>query len=317
MASDSVAKPVLRQKRASIKRKIDYDESTQDFDLLPEHNSVEDVDIVADEDIEMLKSKLKPEYNLRKRTLVVRLKTEKRKESPKQPKPKSSPAPLSKYRRRVANARERGRMQDINEAFQKLENVLPDEGKGPKVTKVMTLRFALQYIAALRRILGYDETSTPTVQICESSEKAVCTIPVDTEKTVIPCSSPVTVGDPSGATFAYIGVKDKCLGESQERMDAKKECFELEDCLSKTIFDSEHNDPMEYKLCPFTTGDSLDFSRSESLGSPYTDSLRMSDGESVRSSSISSGDDSCLSPLDGDILQGFSFEDFELECTSA
>lgn len=51
-------------------------------------------------------------YNLRTKSIQNRLETEKRKRSPrKEPKPKQRPPPLSKYRRRTANARERTRMQ--------------------------------------------------------------------------------------------------------------------------------------------------------------------------------------------------------------
>lgn len=103
-----------------------------------------------------LKSKYNPEYNLRKKTIVNRLKTEKKKQLPKTPKPKTSPAPLSKYRRRAANARERGRMEDINGAFEVLKGVLPniEEGQNFKMTKITTLRLAMNYISALRDMLG-------------------------------------------------------------------------------------------------------------------------------------------------------------------
>lgn len=109
-------------------------------------------------DVETLKNEYNPEYNLRKKTIVNRIKTEKNKTLPKQKKPKTKPAPLSKYRRKAANARERGRMEDINSAFEVLKSVLPNiEEGGSKMTKITTLRLAMNYISALRNILGYDQ----------------------------------------------------------------------------------------------------------------------------------------------------------------
>src|SRR5215469_15258042 len=49
-------------------------------------------------------------YNLRVRSIQNRIETEKRKKEPKRPKPKQKPPPLSKYRRKTANLRERCRM---------------------------------------------------------------------------------------------------------------------------------------------------------------------------------------------------------------
>ncbi|KAG8259667.1 hypothetical protein J6590_008703 [Homalodisca vitripennis] len=62
--------------------------------------------------------------------------------------------PLSKYRRKTANARERSRMREINEAFEALRRALPhfnsrNENPNEKTTKIMTLRLAMKYITAL------------------------------------------------------------------------------------------------------------------------------------------------------------------------
>lgn len=124
--------------------------------------SEEDLAKLDSVDVDKLKSEYNPEYNLRKKTIVNRIKTEKKKNLPKVPKPKSSPAPLSKYRRKAANARERGRMEDINLAFETLKSVLPNIEEGPnfKMTKITTLRLAMNYITALRDMLGHGEDSS-------------------------------------------------------------------------------------------------------------------------------------------------------------
>lgn len=126
-------------------------------------NSEEDLAKLDNIDVDKLKTEYNPEYNLRKKTIVNRIKTEKKKQLPKTPKPKSAPAPLSKYRRRAANARERGRMEDINHAFETLKGVLPNIEEGPnfKMTKITTLRLAMNYISALRDMLGQtDDTGS-------------------------------------------------------------------------------------------------------------------------------------------------------------
>lgn len=70
--------------------------------------------------------------------------------------------PLSKYRRKTANARERSRMREINDAFEALRKVLPhcnarSENPNEKTTKIMTLRLAMKYIAALDNALRHAE----------------------------------------------------------------------------------------------------------------------------------------------------------------
>ena len=54
-------------------------------------------------------------YNLRTKSIQNRIEVEKKRkverQKPREPKPKQRPAPLSKYRRKTANARERTRMQ--------------------------------------------------------------------------------------------------------------------------------------------------------------------------------------------------------------
>ncbi|CAH1401926.1 unnamed protein product [Nezara viridula] len=70
----------------------------------------------------------------------------------------SKSAPLSKYRRKTANARERSRMREINEAFDSLRRAVPAYGDGAeRLTKISTLRLAMSYIAALSDALAQSD----------------------------------------------------------------------------------------------------------------------------------------------------------------
>ncbi|XP_066986697.1 helix-loop-helix protein ngn-1-like [Macrobrachium rosenbergii] len=73
--------------------------------------------------------------------------------------------PLSRYRRKTANARERYRMRQINTAFESLRGVLPSwvcsRRAASDMTKIATLRLASAYIRSLQDILdgtGCQET---------------------------------------------------------------------------------------------------------------------------------------------------------------
>lgn len=79
---------------------------------------------------------------------------------PKQ-KPKPKAAPLSKYRRKTANARERTRMREINSAFENLRKCVPlsissgtPTSTNEKLTKITTLRLAMKYIRTLNEVLS-------------------------------------------------------------------------------------------------------------------------------------------------------------------
>ncbi|CAL4077859.1 unnamed protein product, partial [Meganyctiphanes norvegica] len=72
--------------------------------------------------------------------------------------PGHKPRLLSRYRRKTANARERGRMRQINTAFEALRGVLPAPGnihsRAPSsLTKISTLKLAAAYIRTLQDIL--------------------------------------------------------------------------------------------------------------------------------------------------------------------
>lgn len=113
-------------------------------------------------------------YGLRPRNSIKRLQQERPRQQVAKgykglTRPKSRPAPLSKYRRKTANARERHRMLEINNAFESLRRVLPDavevEAASASMTKITTLRLAADYIRALSGVLQ------------EAGGAALCSLP--------------------------------------------------------------------------------------------------------------------------------------------
>lgn len=67
------------------------------------------------------------------------------------------PSPsVMKKRRLAANARERRRMNGLNEAFDRLRQVIPSLDADHKLSKFETLQMAQTYIAALRELLERD-----------------------------------------------------------------------------------------------------------------------------------------------------------------
>ncbi|KAK5640519.1 hypothetical protein RI129_011330 [Pyrocoelia pectoralis] len=63
---------------------------------------------------------------------------------------------VMKKRRLAANARERRRMNSLNDAFDRLRDVVPSLGNDRKLSKFETLQMAQTYIAALRELLQRD-----------------------------------------------------------------------------------------------------------------------------------------------------------------
>ncbi|XP_043231068.1 helix-loop-helix protein delilah-like [Amphibalanus amphitrite] len=102
-------------------------------------------------------------YSLRARSLQKRQETERRCAEPRAPRPKQRAAPLSKYRRKTANFRERERMKDIGRAFEVLQSALPAPllERGEKLTKVTVLRLAVSYIQALGAALEQEPPPSP------------------------------------------------------------------------------------------------------------------------------------------------------------
>ena len=60
-------------------------------------------------------------------------------------------------RRRAANARERKRMNGLNDAFERLREHIPSLGNDRKLSKFETLQMAQTYIGSLRELLDLGE----------------------------------------------------------------------------------------------------------------------------------------------------------------
>ena len=67
-----------------------------------------------------------------------------------------------KHRRNMANARERRRMNGLNDAFDRLREVVPNVNSEQKMSKIETLLVAQTYIKALAKLMdSIDDTETP------------------------------------------------------------------------------------------------------------------------------------------------------------
>lgn len=75
--------------------------------------------------------------------------------SRKNPQPQAG-IEVMKKRRLAANARERRRMNSLNDAFDRLRDVVPSLGNDRKLSKYETLQMAQTYIAALHELLQRD-----------------------------------------------------------------------------------------------------------------------------------------------------------------
>lgn len=103
----------------------------------------------------------KKSYTLRACSIQKRMETESRKSQPRKrgPKPRPKSAPMSKYRRKTANLRERQRMGEINNAFERLRDRIPNpvlsgRGKCEKLTKINILHVTINYIRAMESLLA-------------------------------------------------------------------------------------------------------------------------------------------------------------------
>ena len=76
----------------------------------------------------------------------------------------------NRYRRLIANERERRRMYGLNMAFENLRSVLPSLGSNKQFSKYETLQMAKSYISALRQILIAEQSNNLNSQNKTSNE---------------------------------------------------------------------------------------------------------------------------------------------------
>lgn len=76
--------------------------------------------------------------------------------------PKDAPRDVQRKRRLAANARERRRMNNLNDAFDNLRSVIPGMKGQRQLSKYETLQMAQSYIQALQDILDKDILSWPS-----------------------------------------------------------------------------------------------------------------------------------------------------------
>ncbi|KAJ6648683.1 Basic helix-loop-helix transcription factor amos [Pseudolycoriella hygida] len=114
-------------------------------------------DVQVAHEVAQRKSKFTPKTNTENQKSRGRRKGT----STKKPKSTSPNIAILKKRRLAANARERRRMSGLNEAFDKLRDVVPSLGADHKLSKFETLQMAQTYISALCDLLerGADETT--------------------------------------------------------------------------------------------------------------------------------------------------------------
>ncbi|CAO4375710.1 unnamed protein product [Caenorhabditis nigoni] len=104
---------------------------------------------------------------------------------------KRSPATIERaktVRRDKANARERRRMNSLNDALETLREILPALPDEPKMTKIETLRKAQEYIASLSYQLHAGSSSPSSTQCCETGSCGMCSVSPSLQST--PFQSP-------------------------------------------------------------------------------------------------------------------------------
>lgn len=190
-------------------------------------------------DYESNSSPKEDKYSLRPRSVkrvtenVVKSEQSGTTKTTKSHKPKQKPAPLSKYRRKTANARERNRMREINQAFEALRRVIPQmasshvPGANEKLTKITTLRLAMKYISTLSAALNNNDPDIVTSLSSDYSDLDCLLLESDGES--LPLSdhsllaspdfpetslSPVDFGDPTLPPFLNGDFSDHSLEPS-------------------------------------------------------------------------------------------------------
>lgn len=152
--------------------------------------------------------------------------------------PSSRPrsAPLSKYRRKTANARERSRMREINQAFEALRRCVPhwasapsnnSNNQGEKLTKITTLRLAMRYIGSLTAALRDPPQFSADLEMLLDSDESRHTC------------SPQTLQGSEASLSPDMGLPDSPFLSSPESYSPMLTSPDLpETCLEPLDFDS-------------------------------------------------------------------------------
>jgi len=136
--------------------------------LQPQQNESESSDLASIPD----KSR-----SLRARSVQKRLQTELKMKGKRTRDSGGKAGRMTKYRRKAANAKERERMAKVNEAFERLREVMPDLAlilEDEKDTKVTTLRAAITYIYGLQNLLEDLQAGNIDPQQYKQQEPQVC-----------------------------------------------------------------------------------------------------------------------------------------------
>nr|XP_017007778.2 LOW QUALITY PROTEIN: helix-loop-helix protein delilah [Drosophila takahashii] len=143
-------------------------------------------------------------------------------------KSKTKAPPLSKYRRKTANARERTRMREINTAFETLRHCVPQAITGEdaantneKLTKITTLRLAMKYITMLSASMRDPSYESEFIGECleESANRETFTASEEAEEVEVELPIPVPVKKPAKSKAS--GKKNATAGKRQSQKQGK------------------------------------------------------------------------------------------------
>ncbi|EDW98630.1 helix-loop-helix protein delilah [Drosophila yakuba] len=231
-------------------------------------------------------------------------------------KSKTKAPPLSKYRRKTANARERTRMREINTAFETLRHCVPEAIKGEdaantneKLTKITTLRLAMKYITMLTDSMRDPSYESEFIGEClEESANREARVDLDaSEEAEVEVELPVPVAKKPAKTKGS-GKKSSAASKRQSQKQAKAvpqipAISSGESCYATSSIGS----PASSAYASLSSSSSNSHSSSSSPGLEL-DTLAGLNGLSALDSLLldaSDGDSlSCLSPGYGSLLTG-------------
>ncbi|XP_017079771.1 helix-loop-helix protein delilah [Drosophila eugracilis] len=255
-----------------------------------------------------------PDFQLELDSLVEPVASKSRKNTPTKSKTKAPP--LSKYRRKTANARERTRMREINTAFETLRHCVPQAITGEdaantneKLTKITTLRLAMKYITMLNDSIKDPSYESEFIEEClEESANREARVDFDVaEEAEVEVELPVpVVKKPTKAKGS--GKKNSTASKRQNQKQAKSQVPQVppissgESCYATSSIGSPASSAYaslssSYNSHSSSSSPGLEMDTLVGLhGISALDSLLLdaSDGDSL----------SCLSPGYGSLLTG-------------